>query len=94
MMSVLLMGLCSRAENEFSNELVRNLGICNSALSTERVFLLCVSETFLNKSFTLSGAKLFNASYTITHQLYCTLRGKDNHCSSLIILSDGVRVSA
>ena len=44
--------LAADTENEFSFELVLNLGICNSALSTERVFLLCVSETFLNKSFT------------------------------------------
>ena len=44
----MLQSLAAETENKFSNDLVFNLGICDTALSTERVFLLCVSERLLN----------------------------------------------
>ena len=43
--------LATNTENEFSYKDVLKLGICNNSLSTERVFLLWVSETFENRSF-------------------------------------------
>ena len=53
--------LAADTENEFSYKDVLKLGIRTNSWSTERVFLLWVSETFVNRSFMYSGARLFKA---------------------------------
>ena len=53
--------LAADTENEFSYKDVLKLGIRNNSWSTERVFLLWVSETFVNRWFMYSGARLFKA---------------------------------
>ena len=53
--------LAADTENEFSYKDVLKLGIRNDSWSTERLFLLWVSKTFVNRSFMYSGARLLKA---------------------------------
>ena len=53
--------LAADTENKFSYKDVLKLGIRNNLWSTERVFLLWVSEIFVNMPFMYSGARLFKA---------------------------------
>ena len=47
--------LAADTENEFSKRDVLKLGMCNKSFSTDRVLLLWVSETFVNKLVMYSG---------------------------------------